>query len=66
MMEWTVPFWIWALQFISWIVLFIMWIVTERQLIRERKRPDRIDEMVEFYATHGFAAPHHDLDRRKR
>ncbi len=62
-MEWTVPFWIWALQFISWLVLFTMWVWTERQLQKERKRPDRIDEMIEFYNEHGFAAPYGDLDK---
>ncbi len=64
MMEWTVPFWVWATQFISWWVMFTLWIWTQRQLRREKQRPDRIDKMVEYYATHGFAPPHHDLDRR--
>ena len=63
MMEWTVPFWIWALQFISWLVLFALWFWTQYQLQQERKRPDRIDRMVEHYVRNGFAAPHHDLDR---
>ena len=66
MMEWTVPFWVWAIQFISWIVMFVMWFWMRHLWLKERARPDRIDRMVEFYTEHGFAAPHNDLDRRKR
>ena len=64
MMEWTVPFWVWALQLISWLVLFAMWVWTQRELTKEKRRPDRIDRMVEHYVQHGFAPPHNDLDRR--
>ena len=58
MMEWTVPFWIWALQFISWLVLFALWVWTQYQLQQERKRPDRIDQMIEHYVNHGFTEPY--------
>ncbi len=64
MMEWTVPFWVWLTTFISWLVMFGAWFWMRHLWLKERQRPDRIDEMITYYDRHGFAAPHNDLDRR--
>ena len=65
MMEWTVPFWVWAIQFISWIVMFGLWFWMNHLLKKERQRPDRIDEMVEFYASYGVGERYIDLKLRE-